>query len=223
MENRLLYILKKWRIVLIVGILSVILGFSVAATPGSGFEAVKIIVLADYLAIAALAVGITYARRDEIPAWGWEMAGAVALFVAGLIVAFTPVVSGGLLIAMFATGFILEGISGISGALMLRKLYVNGWGVNLLFAVLTLICGIMLIFKPVVAVLSIDLIVAIAMISFGIAMIFVSYRLSKMNGALAMAERKAENVRNVVAAAENELVKAAKEAEAAIEKKNAEK
>lgn len=204
MDNRLIGIIRKWWIVLATGIVSVVLGIAVAANPGSGFGAVKIIVLLNYLLVAALAIVIIYKRRYAIPAWGWELAAAIALFVIGVVLAFTPAVSDGLLVALFAVGFILEGVSGVSGSVVLKRLNVSGWGLNMVLAVLTILCGIMLIFKPVVAVLSIDLLVAVAMMSFGITLIMISYRLSKLNGSINMAERNAVNLINAVKEAQTD-------------------
>lgn len=198
MENRLFGILKKWWIVLVLGIASILLGIAALVNPGSGFLAVKIFVLSDYLVISAMAMVMIYVRRYQIPAWGWEMAAAVALFIVGIILVLTPIVSDGLLVVLFAAGFILEGMSGISGAVVLKNLRISGWGYNMLLSVFTVICGIMLIFRPVVAVLSIDLLVAVAMMSFGFSLIIISYRLSKLKGTIAMAERKAGNVLNTV-------------------------
>ena len=209
MDNRLIGIIRKWWIVLATGIVSVVLGIAVATNPGSGFGAVKIIVLLDYLLIAALAIVFIYKRRNAIPAWGWELAIAIALFIVGIVLAFTPAVSDGLLVALFAVGFILEGISGVSGSVVLKRFDVSGWGLNMVLAILTILCGIMLIFKPVVAVLSIDLLVAVAMMSFGITLIMISYRLSKLNGSINMAERNAAN-----------LIDAVKEAQMASQQKN---
>lgn len=176
--------LRKWWIILIIGILSVILGILMIANPGSGFNFIKIIVMADYLAIGIMGVAMTIARKDEIPAWGWNLVGNILLLLMGIIVAATPGMSETLLLIMFITGFILQGITGIFGAMTLKNLGAPNWGWSLAFSILTVIVGFMLMVNPLVAVLSIDVLVAAEMLSFGISMILLSIRLSKIKGAI---------------------------------------
>lgn len=215
MGNTVVNVLRKWWVILIIGLVSLVLGFVLIANPGTGFEIAKAIVVADYLILAAAAIAVTVARRNEVPAWGWNLAGAVALFVLGIIAAATPGVSESLLITLFIFGFLIEGISGIYASLMLKRIYVSGWGWSMAFSVLTVIVGLMLIFNPIVAALSIDMLVAIAMLSFGISTIIIAYRLSKVNGSLNMAIREAESKRDSV-------IQAAKQAADYIEKAAAE-
>ena len=203
MDNTIMNVLKKWWIVLILGIISLVLGFVLLFNPGTGFEIAKTVVIADYLILAAAAIAVVVARRDEIPAWGWELCGAVALFVLGIIAAATPGASESITIALFIMGFLIEGISGIYGSLMLKKLSVPGWGWSMLFAVITVVLGIMLIANPIAAALSIDILVAAAMLSFGISLVIISYKLSKINGSLNVALKQAgEKARAVIEAAE---------------------
>ena len=74
-----------------------------------------------------------------------------------------------------------------------------------------LLIGLMLVFNPIVAALSIDMLVAVAMLSFGISTVIIAYRLSKVNGSLNMAIRDAE-------ARRDRVIQAAKQAADYIEK-----
>ena len=184
MLDRIKNFLKKWWIILIIGIISVILGILMIANPGKGFNFARIIVLIDYLAIGITGVATTIARRDEIPAWGWNLVGSILILLMGIIVAVVPGMSQTLLLIMFITGFILQGISGIFAAIALKKAGTPNWGWSLAFAILTVIVGIMLMINPLVAALSIGILVAVEMFSFGISMILLSIRLSKIKGAI---------------------------------------
>ena len=181
--------LRKWWMVLILGILSVILGFVLAANPGTGFEIARVMVVADYISIGILGVAMTIARRNEIPGWGWNLVGNILLLFMGFMVAVVPGMSQGLLITMFIFGFLLQGIAGIFGAVGMKKLGIRGWGWSLIFAILTVVLGIMLIINPVTAVISIDILVAAEMLSFGISMIILGIQMSKMKCAVDMAEK----------------------------------
>ena len=211
MGNTLVNVLRKWWVILLIGLFSLVLGLVLIANPGTGFEIARTIVVADYLILAAAAIAVTAARRSEVPAWGWNLAGAVALFVLGIIAAATPGVSESVLIALFIFGFLIEGISGIYASLLLKRVYASGWGWSMAFSVLTVLIGLMLVFNPIVAALSIDMLVAVAMLSFGVSTVIIAYRLSKINGSLNMAIRDAE-------ARRDRVVRAAKQAADRIEK-----
>ena len=213
MGNTVINVLRKWWIVLILGIVSLLLGFVLIFNPGTGFEIARTIVVADYLILAASAIAVTVARRSEVPAWGWNLCGAIALFVLGIIAAATPGVSESILIALFIFGFLIEGISGIYASLMLKRLFVSGWGWSMLFSVITVIIGLMLVFNPIVAALSIDMLVAMAMISFGVSTILIAYRLSRINGSLNIAMKEVEDRKEKV-------IQAAKQAAEFVEKNN---
>ena len=217
MGNTFVDVLKKWWIVLIIGIASLVLGIALAVHPGSGFEVARIVVVVNYLVLAAAAIAVIVARRDEIPAWGWDLAGAILLFALGVAAALTPGVSEGFLIALFIMGFLIEGISGISGSVALKRLGIPGWGWSMAFAVITVVVGVMLIVNPLAAVLSIDILVAAAMISFGISMIIISYKLSKIKGGLNVAVKKAEDKAERILTA---VEQAAEEIEQQVAKQN---
>ena len=212
MSNSIINTLKKWWIVLILGVISLVLGFVLVFNPGTGFEIARVVVVADYLILAAIAIAVTVARRNEIPAWGWNLFGAILLFLLGIVAAATPGVSESVLISLFIIGFLIEGISGIYASLMLKRLYVPGWGWSMLFSVLTVVVGVMLIVNPIVAAVSIDALVAVAMLSFGISTIIISYRLSRINGSLNIALKEAKSRKEKVVDAVKQAVEYAVEA-----------
>ena len=105
---------------------------------------------------------------------------------------------------MFIFGFLLQGIAGIFGAVGMKKLRIRGWGWSLVFAILTVVLGIMLIINPVTAVISIDILVAAEMLSFGISMIILGIQMSKMKCVVDMAEK---NIVKMVEQAEKDELK----------------
>lgn len=179
MVNRIAEILKKWWLVLIIGIISLILAFVLIANPGTGFEVARIVGIINFIAIGIVGIASTIARRNEIPAWGWNLVGCIILLGLGIFIAAVPLLSDTILIFLFTFAFLFEGINGIFGAISLKNQGVSGWGWTLALAIITVILGFLLVGHPLVAALSIDIIVAAAMLCFGITMIVLSIQMSK--------------------------------------------
>ena len=186
MVEGIMDVLKKWWLALIIGILSLILGFIVVANPGRGIEFAKILVIIDFIAVGVISIISVIARRKEIPAWGWNLAGSIILLILGIVIAVTPFLPELIMMFMFTFGFLIKGIQGIFQAFDLKKQGVPGWGWPLAFSILVVIVGIMLVANPLAAFLSIDLLVAIGLIVFGISMISTAIAMSKAKSAIDM-------------------------------------
>ena len=186
MVEGIMDVLKKWWLALIIGILSLILGFIVVANPGRGIEFAKILVIIDFIAVGVISIISVIARRKEIPAWGWNLAGSIILLILGIVIAVTPFLPELVMMFMFTFGFLIKGIQGIFQAFDLKKQGVPGWGWPLAFSILVVIVGIMLVANPLAAFLSIDLLVAIGLIVFGISMISTAIAMSKAKSAIDM-------------------------------------
>ncbi len=179
MVDRVVEILKTWWLVLIIGIISLILAFILIANPGTGFEVARIVGIINFIAIGVIGLISTIARRNEIPAWGWNLVGWIILIILGIVIAAVPYLSDTILVFLFTFAFLFEGINGIFGAITLKQQGVSGWGWTLALAIITVILGFFLVGQPFVAALSIDIIVSAAMLCFGITMIVLSIQMSK--------------------------------------------
>lgn len=179
MVNKLADILKKWWLVLIIGIFSVILSIVLIANPGSGFEVARIFGIINFIVVGVLGVISVIARRNEIPAWGWNLVGSLLILALGIFIAAVPFLSDSILIFLFTFAFIFEGINGIAGAFVLKSQGVSGWGWSLALSIIVVLLGMMVAGNPLIAFLSIDIIIAAAMMCFGITMIVLSIQMSK--------------------------------------------
>lgn len=190
MVNKIADVLKKWWLVLVIGIISVILAIILIANPGSGFEVARIFGIINFIAVGVLGVISVIARRNEIPAWGWNLVGSILLLGLGIFIAAVPYLSDSILIFLFTFAFIFEGVNGIFGAFSLKAQGVPGWGWALALGIIVVLLGMMIVANPLIAFLSIDIIVAAAMMCFGITMIVLSIQMSKAKAEIDMARRK---------------------------------
>ncbi len=179
MVNKLADVLKKWWLVFIIGIISVILSIILIANPGSGFEVARIFGIINFIVVGVLGVISVIARRNEIPAWGWNLVGSLLVLALGIFIAAVPFLSDSILIFLFTFAFIFEGINGIFGAFALKSQGVPGWGWSLALSIIVVFLGMMVAGNPLIAFLSIDIIIAAAMMCFGITMIVLSIQMSK--------------------------------------------
>ena len=179
MINKIAEVLKKWWLVLIIGIISIVLGFILIANPGTGFDVARILGIINFIAIGVLGIVSTIARRAEIPAWGWNLVGSILILLLGIFIAVVPGLSDTILVFLFTFAFIFEGINGIFGAFSLKAEGVPGWGWTLALAIITVLLGFVLVANPLITFLTIDVIVAAAMLCFGITMVVLSIQMSK--------------------------------------------
>lgn len=217
--------IKKWWVYLILGIIYVVVAGYAIAVPGVSFLAVKGLFVAALIASSVVEIAQVIANRDEIPAWGWNLVASILVLTLAVTVAVTPGLAATLITFAFAFAFVFNGFKGIGDAFTLKKSYVKGWGWVLVFAILTLVLGIMLLYNPLSAVLSIDRIAAFALLAEGIKMIAISISLSKVNSMVKKAEKDAEAFEAEVKEGYKKLEKMAddyqKEVEAAVKEREA--
>ena len=183
-------IIKKWWVVLILGILSLICGFWIVAHPGTGYQACKIMVTVDYLATGIFMVATIIANRKSIPAWGWDLVAAILVVIMGLTIICVPGMSDAFLLITFAIGTISKGIVAIRVSLLLKKRETKGWGWILALGILVVILGISHLFNPAASAITIDILISAAMVAFGIAAIIISIKLSKIKGSIDQAKEE---------------------------------
>lgn len=183
-------LVSKWWILLIIGILSVIAGIALFCSPLVGTTTVAIIASVSFLLMGIQRIIFVISNRDRIPAWGWDLIGAILLTIAGVALLCSPGAQGFILYLMYSIGFIGGGISGIARSIAMKKVEGSHWLLSLIFAILTIAMGIFLLLNPVVALLSIGLMAGFAMVFNGINLIVSSIAMSKTNSTMKSVEEK---------------------------------
>ncbi|MXV38539.1 HdeD family acid-resistance protein [Flavobacteriaceae bacterium Ap0902] len=173
--------IKHWYIPLIIGILFIALGILVMTRPESSFLAIAILFSLSFL-LGGLAESIFYiSNRDRIDNWGWPLAFGVTTMIIGILMLTNPALSMTTL-ALFI-GFILlfRSISYISYSLDLKNYGIKNWGWMLGFGIISAIVSIVLILNPVIAGLSVVLLVALNFILVGILNAYLSIQLRNIH------------------------------------------
>lgn len=185
-------LLKKWWLVLIAGILSILLAAVLSVFPGTGFTTARIILSIDFIQCGLIAVYTVIKYRDYISGWGWTLAGAVLILALAITIAMKPQLADTIIVYAFTFGMIAKGISGIVNSINLSKFGISGWGWALFFSIITTLLGFALFVRPITAALSIDSIIGIAVLFSGIELVIIAMRMAKANSEVNKLEEKAE-------------------------------
>jgi len=175
-------LVSSWWVLLIIGILCVVAGIACLFNPAAGFLTVSTIVALAFTAAGILRIIFVIANRDRIPAWGWDLVGAIIMTIAGFcLFGGTGMV---FVYIFYAAGFIGGGISGIVRSISMRKVEGSHWILSLIFSILAVCLGIFFVLNPAVAMLNIGFLAGFSMIFNGVNFIVTSIGMSKTKSAM---------------------------------------
>ena len=183
MENFLKTIrtaVKQWYLPLIVGILLVILGFYVLATPVTSYLALSFVFSISFLFSGVMEIIFSLNNKNEIEGWGWYLAGGILNTLFGLLLLSNPAIS--LATLPFVIGFFVmfKSVQYLSVALDLKQYGVKNWGWILLFSILGMLFSFILLWNPVFAGFTIVIWTGMAIISAGLASCILAFQLKKL-------------------------------------------
>lgn len=171
-----------WWLVLLQGIAAVVIGLLLISWPG-----VTVLTLVIFLGVYWLISGILdlvgiFVDQSN---WGWRLFTGVLGIIAGLVIVRNPIWAG---VAVPTTLVWLLGILGviIGGANLVRAFTGGGWGPGILGAI-SIVLGILLMMRPLVALSVLVWLVALWAIVGGVAAIIGSFRLRSSPPRAAMA------------------------------------
>lgn len=171
---------KQWYLPLIVGILLVILGFYVLATPLTSYLALSFVFSISFLFSGLMEIIFALNNKNEIEGWGWYLAGGILNTLFGLLLLSNPAIS--LATLPFVIGFFVmfKSVQYLSFALDLKQYGIKNWVWILVFSILGMIFSFILLWNPVFAGLTIVIWTGIAIISAGLASCILSFQLKKL-------------------------------------------
>lgn len=171
---------KQWYLPLIVGILLVILGFYVLATPLTSYLALSFVFSISFLFSGLMEIIFALNNKNDIEGWGWYLAGGILNTLFGLLLLSNPAIS--LATLPFVIGFFVmfKSVQYLSFALDLKQYGIKNWVWILVFSILGMIFSFILLWNPVFAGLTIVIWTGMAIISAGLASCILSFQLKKL-------------------------------------------
>lgn len=173
-------VLKFWYLPLIAGILYIILGIWVFATPVSSFLGLTV-----FLSIGIIISGIfeliyAISNRKQLDNWGWQLVGgALNLFVGMLIIANTGLTA--LMLAIFIGIWLLfRSVMVIINAFEIKRSGTRKWGWVLFAGIVGVLFSILLLGNPIIAGITVAFWMGTGLIIVGVLHILLSVIVHKM-------------------------------------------
>lgn len=173
--------IKHWYIPAIVGSIFIAVGIYTFAAPATSYVALSILFSLSFLFAGISEISFSLANKNEMDNWGWMLAfGTLTTVVGGLLLA-NPEVS--MLTLSFYVGFLIifRAISAISFSLDLKDYGISDWARLMALGVIGLIFGVLMVWRPTFAGMTIIIWTGLAFITTGIFSLYLSFKLKKLN------------------------------------------
>lgn len=166
-----------WWLVLVRGICAIIFGILVLVWPVPA-----LLTLVIFFGAYAMVNGIftlVSAFRHDAESKGWLITSGIIGILAGLVAFVWPGKTSLVLLFIIAFWAIFTGIAEIAGGIRLRKVIDNEW-MLIVGGVLSVIFGFLLLIWPGAGALTLTWLIGLFALMYGIAMVFLSFRVKKL-------------------------------------------
>lgn len=168
---------KKWWLVLLRGIVSVLFGIVAFIWPGLTLFTLVLFYGAFALVDGVIALVSAFGKHEGAPTW-WLILVGIAGIGAGVITFLWPGLTALVLVIFIGAWALVHGIFEIIGAIRLRKEIDNEWWL-ILAGIVSVLFGLLVLFFPGSGALGLIWAIAAYAIIFGILLIGLSLRLRK--------------------------------------------
>ena len=172
---------KHWYLTLILGIAFIGLGFWVFQTPLQSYIALAMLFSFAFLFTGGLEIKFAIFNRQHIGNWGWLLTVGIVDIVVGTYLVTHPLVSVELLPYFVAFVILFRSLSGVGWAFELKKKEVIDWSYILIVSVIGMFFALILLWKPLLAGMSVVYYTAMAFMFLGAFYIYLSFRLRKIS------------------------------------------
>ena len=173
--------IKHWYLPLIGGVILIIMGIWTFKEPAGSYAALAFLFSISFIVSGLFETYFSIANREVIDNWGWQLVMGMITLIVGILMFLRPEIS--MLTLAFFVGFIVlfRSLNAIGVSLDLKNYGVKGWGTTMFLGVLGMILGIIMVWNPGLAGLSIVIWTAMALIIVGVLSIIVSLKLKKIH------------------------------------------
>ncbi|MDO5561160.1 MAG: DUF308 domain-containing protein [bacterium] len=166
----------KW-LLGIIGLLMLVVGIFLLVRPiGTMIFGTMLIGLA--LMIAGIFYFVSFFFNLKAPWAGWMMITAIINFLVGALLLARPSLSLDIIVFLFGLWAIALGASVFANSFAARTFRHSGWGWQLVGGLLGILVGILIIFNPLAGFVTLNWIIAVAFIFYGIANIIGAFYLN---------------------------------------------
>jgi uncharacterized membrane protein HdeD (DUF308 family) len=173
--------IKHWYIPLLVGILFVIMSIVAFTSPLTSLLTLSLFFALTFIFGGLSEVIFSISNRHQLENWGWSLAFGILTFIIGISLLSHPGLS--ISVLGFYIGFLLlfRSISSIGFAMDIKKYGSKNWGAMLVFGILGAIVSFILIWNPIIAGMSIVVLIALSFLFAGLFSIVMAFQLRKLH------------------------------------------
>jgi uncharacterized membrane protein HdeD (DUF308 family) len=186
---------RNWWLVVVRGVLAILFGLIALFWPGLTFF-LLILMFGVYAIVDGLFAIYSGVVRSRFSSrwWVFLLEGIISL-AAGLIALARPGWAGVALVLVIAVWAVLTGILEIAAAIRLRREITNEWLLGF-GGFVSVLLGILLFFQPLTGGLVVTLMIGVYALIFGVLLVFLGFRLRKLDVRPAANERERDVVQS---------------------------
>lgn len=170
----------NWWIFLILGGIFMLFGFYVFSVPLEGFVALTFIFAIGMLFDGFGDLVFSIRNRGAMQGWGWQLAIGLLSMLIGLSLILHPEISVRVLPLYIGFWILLKGLLLAGIAFELKAQGRENWWLVIVLAGLNALFGVMMILNPLFGAALIGTFAALGLISIGISLIYVGFRIKKI-------------------------------------------
>ncbi len=176
---------KYWWLFLLTGVIRVLVGIWVVASPATAYLSLSILFGAGILTIGCFETVFAISARKSLEGWGWTLASGLLDIVIGVYLLAYPAVT--MVILPFVLGFwlLFRGFSALGFSFEIKAYGDLNWGWYLVLAIGIIFFAIMILAVPAFGVANIIAWTGLSFILAGLFRIILAIRLKKWNTAIA--------------------------------------
>lgn len=173
---------KNWWVSLLVGLLSILLGFWCINTPIAAFMAIVWLFVATLFVAGVLEVVFAVSNRNILYGWGWNLTGGILDVVLSIfLMSLPPNTQVEILLYLVGFWIVFRSIWTIGVSMELQQYGVKGWGWLLALAILSLLFSILFFVSPLLSGMFLIFFISLALISYGAFRIWLSFEIKSLN------------------------------------------
>ncbi len=171
---------KNWWISIIIGILSLILGFIFIYQPFDALATLVIFFVIGFFIAGIFEIVFALSNKDYITGWGWSLVIGIIDILLGILLVSTPLLTPIAMIYFFGFWVMFQSIWGIGISVDLQQIGAKGWVWLLILSILGVLCSFVFLLSPSIAPGFIISMAAVAFFVYGIFRIYLGIRLKSL-------------------------------------------
>jgi uncharacterized membrane protein HdeD (DUF308 family) len=174
------YAIRNWWLSLVSGILLIVSGLWILATPVQSFVALAVLFSFLTLASGISEIIISLTNRNY-QGWGWYLTNGIVDLIIGIMLVVHPLLSVELLPFLVGFWVMFRGSMAIGSALELKSYNIEGWGIFLFTGIATVLFSLLILFHPILGSISVVFVTSMAFIAAGLFRVYVGLKLKNLH------------------------------------------